>query len=130
MFTKGGEGILQAIPVNMIWEWVEKDVEKHARYLASFVPNRLFRDKEKTCLARELLCRYGLREDVRHSLMANFSTEGWSGPASLHFQNKKQGLLDFKRDEQQPNVVQWIDEYVASLDRQIEREKLDEERTD
>ena len=57
----------------------------------------------------------------RHSLMANFSTEGWSGPASLRYQTKKQQLLDFRRDEDNPNVKQCIDEYVASLDRQIER---------
>jgi hypothetical protein len=130
LFAKEGEGILQVIHPDRIWEWVEKDIEKRARYLASFVPIRLFRGKDNICLAREVLCRYGDREDVRHSLMANFSTEGWSGPASLHYQNKKQELLDFKKDEQHPNIARWIDEYVASLDRQIEREKVDEERED
>ena len=124
------EGSLSMIPLGKIWEWVDEDVEKRARYLASFVPNIFVREEGKTCLARELLCRYGDREDVRHSLMGNFSTEGWSGPASLHYQNKKQQLLDFRKDEDNHDVKRWIDEYVASLDRQIERENIDEERED
>ena len=124
------EGSLRMIPLDQIWEWVEIDVEKRARYLASFVPNRLFRKEGKVCLAREVLCQYGNREDVRHSFAANYSTEGWSGPASLHYQTKKQQLLDFRKDEDNPNVKLWIDEYTASLDRQIEREKIEEERED
>jgi hypothetical protein len=123
-------GSLRMIPLDKIWEWVEKDVGKRARYLASFVPNRLFREEGKVCLAREVLCRYGSREDVLHSFAANYSTEGWSGPASLHYQTKKQQLLDFRKDEGSPNVKRWIDEYIASLDRQIEREKIEEERED
>jgi len=124
------EGSLRMIPLDKIWEWVETDIEKRARYLASFVPNRLFREEGKVCLAREALRRYGNREDVRHSFAANYGTEGWSGPASLHYETKKQQLLDFKKDEDDANVKLWIDEYVASLDQQIEREKIDEERED
>ncbi len=122
------EGSLKMIPLNKIWEWVEKDIEKRARYLARFVPNRLFREEGKICLAREVLCRYGNCEDVRHSFAGNYLTEGWSGPASLHYETKKQQLLDFKKDEDNPNVKLWIDEYVASLEKDIEREKISEER--
>lgn len=124
------EGSLRMIHLDKIWEWVEKDVGKRARYLASFVTNKLFRVEGKVCLAREVLCRYGNREDVRHSFAANYSTEGWSGPASLHYETKKQQLLDFKKDEDNPNINLWIDEYVASLDRQIGRERIREERED
>ena len=124
----GGEGTLSIIPLERIWEWVDKDVEKHAWYLASFVPKRLFREEGRICLARELLVRYGTREDVQRNLMANFSTEGWWGPASAHFQSKKQQLLDFKKSEDNENVRRWIDAYVSSLDRQIESERIEEER--
>jgi len=128
LFSRGGEGALRLIPLDEIWKWVDQDVEKRARYLATFVPNLLFREEGKICLARELLCRYGDSQGVRHSLMANFSTEGWSGPASLHYQAKKQELLDFRKNEDNENVKQWIDEYVSSLDEQIERERISEER--
>jgi hypothetical protein len=124
------EGPLRMFPLDKIWEWVEIDIGKRARYLASFVPNRLFREEGKVCLAREVLCQYGNHEDVRHSFAANYGTEGCSVPESLNYETKKQQLLDFEKDEDNPNVKLWIDEYVASLDRQIEREKIDEERRD
>lgn len=128
LFSREGEGALRMIPLDEIWKWVDQDVEKRSRYLATFVPNTLFREEGRKCLARELLCRYGDSQGIQHSLMANFSTEGWSGPASLHYQLKKQELLDFRKDEDNENVKRWIDEYVSSLDQQIDREKISEER--
>jgi hypothetical protein len=122
------EGTLSFIPVEKIWEWVDEDVEERAWYLASFVPNTLFREEGKTCLARELLIRYGAREDVRRNLRANFSTESWTGPASLHYQEKKNWLLGFKNDEDNENVKRWIDEYVSALNREIEQARVEEER--
>jgi len=61
-------------------------------------------------------------------LIANFSTEGWSGPASAHYQEKKQWLLDFKKEETDTNVKLWIDEYVKDLQWQIDHAKVREER--
>ena len=60
--------------------------------------------------------------------MANFSTEGWSGPASVHYQEKRKQLIEFRKGEDNDNVKRWIDEYVSSIDRQIERERIEEER--
>lgn len=60
--------------------------------------------------------------------MANFYTEGWSGRESVHFQTKKQSLLEFRKGETNENVKRWMDEYVASLDKQIERARIEEER--
>ncbi len=74
--------------------------------------------------------RYGTREDERRNLMANFSSEGWKDPESLHNQGKKQWLLDFKREEDNENVKRWIDEYVSLLEERIERAKIEEERDD
>ncbi|MGA2315056.1 MAG: hypothetical protein ABSG71_01580 [Thermodesulfobacteriota bacterium] len=122
------EGTLSFIPLEKIWEWVDEDVEERAWYLATFVPKALFREEGKTCLVRELLIRYGAREDVRRNLRANFSTEGWSGPASLHYQEKKNWLLGFKNDEDNENVKRWIDEYVSVLNREIEQARVEEER--
>jgi hypothetical protein len=127
-FFREKEGALSIIPLEAIWKWVDEDVEKRARYLAVFVPNTLFREQGKVCLARETLARYGHREDVRRNLMANFSTEGWSGPASSHYQEKKQRLLDFKKEEDDENVKRWIDEYASSLSDDIERAEIEEER--
>jgi len=123
-----GEGVLSQVPLNEIWHWVDQDIEKRSRYLAGFVPKTLTRDPGKVCLAREVLIRYGAQDDVRRGLMANFSTEGWAGPASQHYQNKKEALINIRASEQNENVKSWIDEYVEALNEQIERAKAEEER--
>jgi hypothetical protein len=135
-WLKGGEhfkekqGVLPLLPDNMVWDWVNEDIENRAWYLAYFVPKELTREEGKKCWARELLIRYGEREDVRRNLVANFSSESWTGPQTLHYESKKQWLLQFKKDEPDENVKRWIDEYVASIDRQIEHAKIAEERDD
>jgi hypothetical protein len=125
---RGQDGVLPLIPLDEMWRWVDQDIEARAWYLASMVPRQLFRQVDRVCLAREVLVRYGQRDDVRNELMANFSTEGWSGPESLHYEAKKQELLNFRKDETDPNVTRWIDDYVVGLDRQIERAQIEEER--
>jgi hypothetical protein len=125
---EGAHGAISLIPADEIWRWVDADLEKHVWYVAGFVPPLLFREPGKICLAREVLGRYGEREDVRRALMANFSTEGWSGPESLHYERKKLGLLEFQRDEENSMVRQWLDEYVSVLNREIERARIREER--
>ena len=79
-------------------------------------------------MARELLMRYGKREDVRKRLIGNFLTGSWWGPRSQHCQGKKQQLLDFKKDENNEQVRLWIDEFVSLLDREIEQARIEEER--
>jgi DNA replicative helicase MCM subunit Mcm2 (Cdc46/Mcm family) len=116
--------------VDDVFNWVEEDVEKRAWYIASFVPNYFFRTEGQVCWAREVLARYGNREDVRRNMAANFSTEGYSGPASMHYEARKKELLDFDKDETDRNVKNWIYEYVKYLDERIESERLDEERDD
>jgi len=127
-FFKAKEGTLSIIPLGKIWEWVDEDVESRAWYLASFVPSTLLKEEGRICLAREVLVKYGSREDVRRNLIANFSTEGWTGPASLHYKKKKQWLLDFKKGEDNENVKHWIDEHISSLEKAIKREEIIEER--
>ena len=128
-FDWGAAGALPMIPLNKIWEWVDEDVENHAGYLASFVPTKLFRAEGKICLAREVLVRYGTREDVRRNLIENFFPAGGGiGPISLHYQEKKQQLLDFEKREDDENVKRWIVEYMFTLDQIIERVKVEEER--
>ncbi|MHA1381121.1 MAG: hypothetical protein ACTSRG_22365 [Candidatus Helarchaeota archaeon] len=122
------EGALKYIPQKLIWQWVDEDVDNRAWFVASFVPKNLHHDEGRTCFAREILVRYGERDDVRNNLYANFGTEGWTGPESLHYQSKKDRLLEFRSNEKDMNVINWIDDYIKSLDKQIEQSKENEER--
>ncbi len=103
-YIKGGvEGALMLFSPDKVWQWVDKDVDKRAWYLASFVPKVLSHEKDRVCWAREILVKYGNLKDVRGELIANFFTEGWTGLASHHYQMKKQRLLDFKKKENNEN---------------------------
>jgi hypothetical protein len=124
------EGALSLVPPEAVWRWVDEDVDRRAWYLASFVPKLLFREEGRICWAREVLVRYGERDDVRRGLAANFSTEGWTGPESVHLETKKQALLDFLEEEEHANVIGWIKEYVSHIEKRIDRARTAEERED
>ena len=128
MFDKGGSHILEEVPPHLIWEWAEECPKFRPIILAEFVP-RVFRgDKDGSCLARELLLQYGHDPEVRNALRGNFSTEGWGGPESEHLGGKISWLRDLRAQETNPNVLKWIDEYVAQLDQRAEYARQREER--
>lgn|SRR5581483_2869815 len=104
--------------------WLQS--ERHA---ASFVP-ATFPGQQSSCSAREILVRYGDREDVRRNLAANFSTESWWGPESQHHENKLKWLRDLKVGETNANVLTWLSEYEDLLTRRAERARVEEERDD
>lgn len=124
----GAFGALIFFPLEYIWDWVDEDVEKRASYVAYFAPNTHFSADDKIRFWRQVLIRYGDRDDVREELRGNFSAESFSGPASLHYETKKQKLLELKKNEQNENVKTWINEYVAELDARIVQSNYEEER--
>jgi len=95
------EGALTIIPAEHVWNWVEQDIEKRGWYVAQFVPS-VFPGDEKAVSARGVLVRYGSRKDVRSNLIANFSTEMWSGPESSHAQQKLEQLMSWKEARRTP----------------------------
>lgn len=128
-FARDQEGGLALIPLGKIWEWVDKDLEKRPWYLATFVPKSLVKPADGgVSIARELLIRYGDREDVRRNLSANYGTEGWTGEASMHYTGKKESLLKMRKNETEPNVIRWLDEEIEKADWNIKNSKMREER--
>lgn len=121
-------GAIAAIPHELIWGWIKEDDEERAWFMALLVPPLLIPEEEGSSLARELLVRYGDRERVRNELMANFSTEGWTGEASLHFEKKREALQVLLQQESNINVRRWIEEYSTYLAESTERARMDEER--
>jgi len=121
-------GALSFLPSEEIFKWVDEDIENRAWYLSYFVPPIFFIHEDELCWTREVLVRYGEREDVKSNLVANFSTEGWVGPESVHYRNKKDHLLEYKKAETNEKVKSWIDYYVSILDHEIERARIMEER--
>lgn len=124
MFKTPGS-FLESVDFDRISDWIDHDPHKRAPYMARHVPPVLRKDN---CVTRELLKKYGDDESVQRNLLANFSTEAFSGPASQHHQTTKEKMLAYKESEDDENVKNWIDVYVRALDGDIKREKLREER--
>lgn len=123
-YNKEKGSILQNVPLDQLWEWIDEDIENRAWYAATFVPKELYKES----ISRKILIRYGNREEVRSNFSAYYSTEGWCGKASLHYREKKERLLQYRKDETDSNVLLWINEYIDMLDRQIEDAQIREER--
>ena len=127
--TEKEKGALTLIPDKKIWEWIDDNMENRAEYVAhSLVPKKHLAKEWKTSLVRAFLKRYGMRENVRRALMANYLTGVWSGPASSRYETKKQQLLRIKHSEDNKSIKLWIDDFVDGLEKEIERAKVDEER--
>lgn len=122
------QGALPVFPLEQIWQWVDEDTERRASYLAGFVPKSLIKQEEQVSLAREVLMRYGEREDVRQAFSANYFSGTWWGSESAHYESERQNLLDLKPQEDNSNVKRWIDEYVNELNGYIGDAKMREER--
>ena len=117
------------VPHELIWGWIDDDIEYRSWYLAERLAPKTLSTKEwEGSLARGLLIRYGERGEVRSSLRANYYTETFWGPTSLHYEEKTLKLRDIKNCENDRNVIRWIDEFVEELEGEIERAKIDEER--
>ena len=127
-FEEGGSHILEEVPYELIWAWADEAPEARLPRLARFVPKVMCGPEEDPCLARELLLRYGDNPKVRTELRANFSSEGWVGSESQHFAAKRSWLLSLRSIETHPNVLTWLDEYLAEVERWIEHARQEEER--
>ena len=121
-------GSLGLFPRERIWQWVDEDTEGRAWFLAHVVPKILRPDGWKGSMARETLVRYGYRDDVRNELLANYWSGGWTGPESLHWEQVKAEMLHLREEEDNANVQLWMDDFIASLDRDIKLSRAREER--
>lgn len=111
---------IKLVDPSLMWEWVEQNPEIRAPIAARFVPPEMLQSNEGTCLDRELLRRYGDVDGVFGVLSDNFGTEHWTGPASQHYEEKKQQLEELREAETNDNVRAWLTEEIANLERQVQ----------
>lgn len=118
-----------AVPFEDLWEWIDADVEKRAWFVAWFVPKNIRYSENDSPVAREILIRYGERDDVRRNLAANFGTTGViTGHFSNYYQNRLQEFVSIREKEDNPKVLKWIDDYIERLTLDMESSRIEEER--
>lgn len=116
------------VPVSSLWSWVEEDVENNASIAALLVPAEFFHGDTEMCLAREVLARYGDREQVQEALSGNYGTEFYTGLGSKHHSEKKERLEAFKEAETDPQVIRWVEDEIQQLEKKIDSAAQFEER--
>lgn len=110
-----------------VWAWVDADVEKRGWYAATLVPPVLFRSDTQACWARELLIRYGHREDVRRNLHATQRQNSGAVLQAATVRQRRRGWKILRRTNRFEPAV-WLDEEIESLAYRIEQERIREER--
>lgn len=121
-------GAIVDLPVPEILEWIEQDPEPRAELMAHAVPGTLD-DDHGGRLTRELLSKYGRFDGVRNGISATFHSGGWSGPTSAYLKRKREKLRRWLAGGFEIEIAQWIEAEIEYLDRDIEREQIDEERS-
>jgi hypothetical protein len=119
----------KSVPLEELWSWIDENIEKRAWFVAWFVPAIISKIGDEAPVARELLIRYGDREDVRNNLYANFGSTGVIlGNMSDYYQRRLEEFNNYRLNENNPVVLQWIDNYIEDLKVRIESCRIDEER--
>lgn len=121
-------GAIADLPIAKILEWLEEDPASRASLIAHAAPGTLDEDTGGR-LTRELLYRYGEFDGVRSGISASFHTGGWTGPTSAYLKRKRDKLRTWLAAGFGIEVTQWIENEVEYLDRRIEHEEINEERS-
>jgi len=116
------------LPLTAIMDWIAEDVATRAGLIAHTAPRSLDDDGGGR-LTRELLTKYGDIDGVQSRISSNFHTGGWTGPASAHFKRKREKLRRWLASGFEFEVNQWIEAEIEYIDRKIEREETNEERS-
>lgn len=125
---KNPKGAIADIPFSEILAWIEQDPEPRA-VLMAHATLRTLDDEQGGQLTRELLCRYGQFEGVRNGISATFHSGGWSGPTSAYLKRKRDKFRQWLAAGFEVEITQWIESEIEYLDRNIEQEEIDEERS-
>ncbi|MCW5649732.1 MAG: hypothetical protein KIS62_08305 [Ramlibacter sp.] len=121
-------GAIALLPVADILEWIEQDIESRAALIAHAAIGTLD-DDSGGHLTRELLGRYGKVDGVRDGVSATFHTGSWTGSTTAYLKRKRERLRRWLASGFESEVTQWIESEIEGLDRNIEREEMEEERS-
>jgi len=125
---KEPRGAIADLPFQEIIEWIDENPESRAGLIAHAAP-RTLDDINGGELTRELLRKYGQFDGVRSGIRANFHSGGWSGPTSVYLKRKREKFRRWLAAGFDYEITQWIESEIEYLDRNIEREEINEERS-
>lgn len=131
-FGEDPVGAMSLFPKDDVLAWVdEKPKEKRINKIAYMMPHDYDHEEGADSWYATILDRYGDDRSVSNSVAANFGTEGFSGPSSLHYARKVEKVKRFgEMHKDSPNIQAWVSRIVSQLNAQVQEARLREERRD
>lgn len=120
---------ISIFPLQTILDWIDVDVNFRASLIAYCVPGTLD-EVHGGLLPVMLLEKYSNIRGVTSGISCNFYSGLWCGPASQHYRKIREHFYGWLKLYTHPDVRQWIEDEIRTLDQQIESEEIDEERED
>lgn len=129
-FGDDHDGAIALFPKDIVLAWVdEKPEKKRANRIAYMMPHDYDHEEGEDSWYATVLDKYGNNRSVVNSVMANFGTEGFSGPSSLHYANKVEKVKRFgELHKDSPNIQAWVSRIVSQLNAQVQQAREEEER--
>jgi hypothetical protein len=126
----GGDGVLFSNDERnkMILNWCAEHPSMAPKRVANMMPLEI-EDNGKVVwhpIAMAILDNYGSDEEVLEAITANMGSFGTVGSSIPYYNNQKELLLQIKKHAN-PTVRDWVDSMLDYTDKQIQREKLDED---
>lgn len=125
------DGSIGIFPKELVFNWIDKSPIDRAPIIARIVPKDFDHEPTEDSWFRSILHKYGKNKKVQSALSANLMTDGWSGPASIHYAKKLERIRRFSElNRDSHNIQLWAAQMIRSLDRQVDDARMNEERRD
>lgn len=122
-------GALGIFPKDVVAAWIDKSPEKRAPQIAYLVPHDFDHKADEESWFALILEKYSDQKGVLGALSANFGSEGFSGPSSVHYAKKVEKVKTFAEHHKDSlNVQGWANKITAQLNAQVQDARLREER--
>jgi len=126
--SAGRQPSFEMLPVQDVLDWIKSDINRRAAVIAHFAPPALDNGGLRPSLGRTVMEEFGNLKPVRQAFHANFQTDSWSGPTSVHLTRKRAKLVELRASETNANVRRWLNEAIDTLEKEIALELTREER--
>lgn len=128
-FDEGAlRGAIADLPLTEVLAWIEQDPEPRAALMAQ-AALRTLDGESGGQLTRQLLYKYGQFKGVQDGISNTFQLVGWSGPRSEFLKRERNKFRQWLAAGFEVEVTQWIENEIEYLDRSIEKEEIDDERS-
>lgn len=120
-------GPIKHLAPTELFSWVELDRDERAYWLCQAIPKSLDGSPAGR-LTRDFLAKFGEDERTYRAFTVRFRSRSWSGKESEHSRELRDEARNWLKGESNRIVVAWIEEYIESLDQEIQRAEIEEER--